>query len=54
MALAKREARSRVIVAGAGRTTSKTVDVENVPLRYLPGNATRIRAKALGDLRLAQ
>ena len=28
----------------------KIVDVEDVPLAYLPGNATRIRVKAVGDL----
>jgi hypothetical protein len=29
------------------------VDVEDIPLAYLPGNATRIRVKAVGDLALA-
>jgi hypothetical protein len=28
------------------------VDFDEVPLPYLPGNATRIRCKAVGDLRL--
>jgi hypothetical protein len=28
------------------------VEVEEVPLTYLPGNATRIRVKAVGDLDL--
>ena len=27
-----------------------TVDVEDVPLAYLPGNATRVRVKAVGEL----
>jgi hypothetical protein len=26
------------------------VDTEEIPLAYLPGNATRIRVKAVGDL----
>ena len=26
------------------------VDVEDVPLAYLPGNATRVRVKAVGEL----
>jgi hypothetical protein len=26
------------------------VDVEDVPLAYIPGNATRVRAKAVGEL----
>jgi hypothetical protein len=29
------------------------VDVDEVPIAYLPGNATRIRVKAVGDLLLA-
>ena len=28
----------------------KIVDFDQVPIPYLPGNATRIRAKAVGDL----
>ena len=32
------------------RHTVKIVEVEDVPLAYLPGNATRIRVKAVGDL----
>jgi hypothetical protein len=30
----------------------RIVDVDEVPLAYLPGNATRIRVKAVGDLEL--
>jgi hypothetical protein len=26
------------------------MDIEEVPLAYLPGSATRIRVKAVGDL----
>jgi hypothetical protein len=29
------------------------VEVEEVPLAYLPGNATRIMVKAVGDLKEA-
>lgn len=47
---AKREASDRAIAAGAERSSIKIVDVEDVPLAYLPGNATRIRVKAVGDL----
>jgi hypothetical protein len=28
------------------------VDIEEVPLAYLPGNAIRIRVKAVGELSL--
>ena len=40
----------RAIAAGAYQDSVKIVDVEDVPLAYLPGNATRIRVKAVGDL----
>jgi hypothetical protein len=29
------------------------VEVEEVPIAYLPGNAVRVRVKAVGDLELA-
>ena len=32
--------------------TVQVVDVEDVPLSYLPGNAVRVRVKAVGDLQL--
>ena len=50
VAQAKREAIDRAIAAGADANTTKVVDVDDVPLAYLPGNATRIRVKAVGDL----
>jgi N-methylhydantoinase A/oxoprolinase/acetone carboxylase beta subunit len=48
----KREATDRAIEAGADPASIQIVDVEDVPLPYLPGNATRIRVKAVGDLAL--
>jgi len=50
---AKAEASERAVAAGADPATIQIVDVEDVPLAYLPGNATRIRVKAVGDLALA-
>ena len=47
---AKDEATARAIAAGADASTVQIVDAEDVPLAYLPGNATRIRVKAVGDL----
>ena len=47
---AKEEARQRAIAAGASLGTLEIVDVEEVPLAYLPGNAIRIAVKAVGDL----
>lgn len=51
LARAKREAADRAIAAGATPGSVEIVDVEDVPLAYLPGSATRIRVKAVGDLR---
>ena len=48
--IAKAEASERAVAAGADRSSVKIVEVEDVPLAYLPGNATRIRVKAVGDL----
>jgi N-methylhydantoinase A/oxoprolinase/acetone carboxylase beta subunit len=49
---AKQEASDKAIEAGADPNSIQIVDVEDVPLAYLPGNATRIRVKAVGDLNL--
>jgi N-methylhydantoinase A/oxoprolinase/acetone carboxylase beta subunit len=50
LAQAKQEATDRAVSAGADAGTVEIVDVEEVPLAYLPGNATRIMVKAVGDL----
>lgn len=47
---AKQQATEAAIAAGARPETIDIVDVEDVPLAYLPGNATRIRVKAVGEL----
>jgi N-methylhydantoinase A/oxoprolinase/acetone carboxylase beta subunit len=47
---AKQEATDRAVSAGADSSTVEIVEVEEVPLAYLPGNATRIMVKAVGDL----
>jgi N-methylhydantoinase A/oxoprolinase/acetone carboxylase beta subunit len=49
---ARREATEKATAAGADPSTVQIVDVEEVPLAYLPSNAVRIRVKAVGDLRL--
>ncbi|WP_126425484.1 hydantoinase/oxoprolinase family protein [Brevibacillus marinus] len=48
--LAKQIAVDEAIKAGADPATIEIVDIEDVPLAYLPGNATRIRVKAAGTL----
>jgi N-methylhydantoinase A/oxoprolinase/acetone carboxylase beta subunit len=47
---AKKEASDRAVAAGADANSIEIVEVEEVPLAYLPGNATRIMVKAVGDL----
>jgi N-methylhydantoinase A/oxoprolinase/acetone carboxylase beta subunit len=50
---AKQEAVDKAVAAGASPGSVQIVDVDEVPLAYLPGNATRIRVKAVGDLVLS-
>jgi hypothetical protein len=50
---ARQEAVDRAVAAGADEKTVEVVDIEEVPLTYLPSNATRIRVKAVGDLKLS-
>ncbi len=52
LAQAREEASNKAIAAGADEETIAIVDVEEVPLAYLPSNAVRIRVKAVGDLAL--
>ncbi|MGH3838988.1 MAG: hydantoinase/oxoprolinase family protein [Pseudonocardiaceae bacterium] len=49
---AMQEAIDKAVAAGAVSGSVQVVEVEEVPLTYLPGNATRIRVKAVGDLDL--
>jgi len=43
---ARREAFDKALAAGADEASIQVVDVEEVPLAYLPSNAVRIRVKA--------
>jgi len=47
---ARQEATDRAVAAGARPSSVAIVDVEEIPIAYLPGNATRIRVRAVGDL----
>ncbi|UUZ59032.1 hypothetical protein [Nocardioides sp. B-3] len=51
-ATAKQEAVDRAVAAGAAPGSVQVMDIEEVPIAYLPGNATRIRVRAVGDLDL--
>lgn len=47
---ARQEATDKAIAAGAKPDSIELLDQEDVPLAYLPGNATRIRLKVVGDM----
>ncbi len=53
LAQAKDEASEKAVGAGARPETVQVVDIEEVPLAYLPSSATRIRVKAVGDLEMS-
>jgi N-methylhydantoinase A/oxoprolinase/acetone carboxylase beta subunit len=50
MQTARTEARERAIEAGADPATIEILDIEEVPLAYMPGGAVRIRVKVAGEL----
>jgi N-methylhydantoinase A/oxoprolinase/acetone carboxylase beta subunit len=50
IALAEAQARERAVAAGADRASLQTVDVEDMPLAYLPGNALRVRVRVAGEM----
>jgi N-methylhydantoinase A/oxoprolinase/acetone carboxylase beta subunit len=51
---AKEEAINKVLAAGADSSTVQIVEVEEVPLAYLPSNAIRMHVKAVGDLQIEE
>ncbi|ROU04175.1 hydantoinase/oxoprolinase N-terminal domain-containing protein [Histidinibacterium lentulum] len=50
LAEARKEATDKAIAAGADPASIELLDQEDVPLAYLPGNATRIRLKVVGSM----
>ena len=50
MAQAERIARDRAVESGADRATLVLVDIEDLPLAYLPGGALRVRARVVGEI----
>lgn len=48
--MAKEEAKTMAVKAGARIDTVEIVDIEDVPLQYYPGNTVRIKIKAAGEL----
>lgn len=47
---ARAEACGNAITAGAVEGSIEIIEVEQVPISYLPGNPSRLRVKAVGDL----
>ena len=47
---AKKIATQRAVSAGAKESTVRVVDVEDLPLAYMPGNAVRARVRVVGDI----
>lgn len=52
IAALKDEAIDRAEKAGAVRSSINVIDVDEIPLAYVPGHAVRVRVKAVGDLPL--
>ena len=50
IAAAEHQAVARAVTAGADRETVQTVEVEDMPLAYLPGNALRVRVRVAGEM----
>lgn len=49
----KEAAKQEAIRAGADEETVEIVELEDIPLAYLPSNAVRFKAKAVGHLKLS-
>ena len=47
------EAKKKAVEAGADPDTVEVVELDELPLTYMPGGAVRLRAKAVGELRPA-
>lgn len=49
---ATEEANQRAVSAGADIDTIEVIDIEELPLAYMPGGAVRLRVKVAGDLKV--
>ena len=47
---ARKVAEEKALAAGADPATLKVVEVEDLPLAYLPGNSLRTRVRVVGDI----
>ncbi|MBS0524283.1 MAG: hydantoinase/oxoprolinase family protein [Proteobacteria bacterium] len=46
-------ANDRAVAAGAARASLNTIESEDMPLAYLPGNSVRVRVRVVGDVAAA-
>jgi N-methylhydantoinase A/oxoprolinase/acetone carboxylase beta subunit len=53
LARAQRLAEAKAASAGADPATLKVVEVEDLPIAYLPGNSLRTRVRVVGDIKAA-
>lgn len=54
LAEARDEATRNAVAAGADPGSVGITEIEELPIQYLPGNAVRVRVKAVGDLTLGR
>jgi hypothetical protein len=50
IARARQAAEDKAVAAGAHRGTLNVVEVEDLPLAYLPGNSLRTRVRVVGEI----
>ncbi len=51
IAAARDIANDRAVTAGADRASLQTIESEDMPLAYLPGNSVRVRVRVVGDVK---
>jgi N-methylhydantoinase A/oxoprolinase/acetone carboxylase beta subunit len=54
IAAAQRIAADRAVAAGADRATIATIETEDMPIAYLPGNSLRVRVRVVGSVAASQ
>jgi N-methylhydantoinase A/oxoprolinase/acetone carboxylase beta subunit len=50
IAAAEAQAKERATAGGADPATIQTIEIEDMPLAYLPGNALRVRVRVAGEM----
>lgn len=50
IAAAQRIAADNAVAAGADRATIVTIETEDMPIAYLPGNSLRVRVRVVGSV----